>query len=271
MATVDDVRNYWDKHPLLSHELEQPGSPHYFAALDRIKKEDVETFAFSYWEFERARGTRVLDVGCGPGWLTVQYAKAGADVTAVDLTPRAVELTKQYLAYQGLSATVHEGNAEQLPFADGSFDLVVSSGVLHHTPDTPRAIRECYRVLRPNGDAKLTFYYRGVLHSPVVFPVTRFAMRAAGVKHPGADLAKNAKDVDNFIRQYDGAENQVGIGHTIADWTTILRQAGFTVVGHERHFFPRRFVPFHALVPRAIHHLLDATLGTMVYFRLRKQ
>jgi hypothetical protein len=90
------------------------------------------------------------------------------------------------------------------------------------------------------------------------------------VKHPGADLARNAQDVDNFIRQYDGAENPVGIGLTIGDWTAVLRQSGFVVDGHERHFFPRRFMPFHAIVPRAVHHLLDVTLGTMVYFRLRK-
>ena len=270
MATVEDVRNYWDEHPLLSHELAEPGSKEYFAHLHRIKIEDVERFAWHYWEFDRYRGLTLLDVGCGPGWLTVQYAQGGARVTAVDLTPRAVELTKKYLENTGLDATVREGNAEQLPFPDNHFDVVVSSGVLHHTPDTPRAIRECWRVLRPGGTAKLTFYYKGILHSRLVFPMTRFAMRAAGVRHPGADLAREAKDVDNFIRQYDGAENPVGVGYTIGEWVGLLRGAGFIVDGYERHFFPRRFIPFAAIVPRAVHHLLDATLGTMIYFRLRK-
>jgi len=271
MPTVEDVREYWNKHPLYSHELAQPGSKEYFAEIDRIKKVDVEPYSLHYWEFDKYRGKKVLDVGCGPGWLTVQYAKAGADVTAVDLTPHAVELAKKFLEIEGLTATVREGNAEQLPLPDDTFDLVASSGVLHHTPDTPRAIRECYRVLRPNGSAKLTFYYRGILHSRLVFPLTRFAMRAAGVKHPGADLAKDATDVDTFIRQYDGAMNPVGIGHTIRGWTEVLEAAGFTVLGSERHFFPRRFIPFQAIVPGFVHHLLDVTLGTMVYFRLKKR
>jgi 2-polyprenyl-3-methyl-5-hydroxy-6-metoxy-1,4-benzoquinol methylase len=270
MATVDDVRNYWNEHPLFSHELAEPGSRRYFDQLDRIKVDDVERFAFDYWDFDACRGKRVLDVGCGPGWLTVQYARAGAHVTAVDLTPRAVELTKKHLEYRGLSATVQEGNAECLAFPDGEFDVVVSSGVLHHTPDTPRAIRECWRVLRPGGTSKLTFYYKGILHSRVVFPLTRAVMRAAGVKHPGADLAKQAEDVDSFIRQYDGAQNPVGVGYTIAEWKEMLREAGFTVVGHQRHFFPRRFIPFPAFVPRVVHHVLDASVGTMVYFTLKK-
>jgi 2-polyprenyl-3-methyl-5-hydroxy-6-metoxy-1,4-benzoquinol methylase len=271
MPTVEDVRNYWEEHPLFSYELARPGSKDYFARLDQIKKEDVEAFSQRYWEFDKYRGKKVLDVGCGPGWLTVQYAQAGAQVTAVDLTPRAVELTKKFLECRALTATVQEGNAEQLPFPDNTFELVVSSGVLHHTPDTSRAIGECWRVLHPNGTAKLTFYYRGILHSRYMFPLTRLAMRAAGVKHPGADLANDANDVDDFIRQYDGAQNPVGIGHTIREWTHILQTAGFTVVGYERHFFPRRFIPFQAIVPRPVHHLLDVTLGTMVYFRLRKE
>jgi SAM-dependent methyltransferase len=270
MPTVEDVRKYWDQHPLFSYELSEPGSAEYFAQLDRIKKHDVERFSQPYWEVDRFRGQRVLDVGCGPGWLTVQYARAGAQVTAVDLTQRAVTLTRTFLELQGLSAMVDQANAEQLPFSDASFDLVVSSGVLHHTPDTPRAIRECWRVLRPNGAAKLTFYYRGIMHSPVVFPLTRLAMRAAGIRHPGADMARDASDVDTFIRQYDGAQNPVGVGYRIPEWASMLRRAGFKVLGHERHFFPRRFIPLHALVPSAVHRLFDATLGTMVYFKLTK-
>jgi ubiquinone/menaquinone biosynthesis C-methylase UbiE len=270
MPTVEDVRDYWQRNPLLSYELAEPASPAFFDALDRIKREDVESYALAYWDFEAFRGRSVLDVGCGPGWLTVQYAAAGAHVTAIDLTPRAVELTRQHLAYRNLSATVAEGNAEQLQFSDDSFDLVASSGVLHHTPDTPRAIRECYRVLKPGGAGKLTFYHKGILHSRCLFPLTRLVMRLIGVKHPGADLAKTATSADDFIRQYDGAANPVGIGHTTRQWRRLLEDAGFVVVGHEKHFFPRCFIPSRHLVPRLAHYVLDRWFGTMIYFELRK-
>ncbi len=270
MATVEDVKLYWQAHPLFSHELPHPGSEKFFEEFDRIKREDVERFSLGYWGFADWQDKSVLDVGCGPGWLTVQYALAGASVTSIDLTPGAVELAKNFLRFKQTSATVEEGNAEQMRFADNSFDLVVSSGVLHHTPDTPRAIRECYRVLRPGGKGKLTFYHRGFLHMRFVFPFTRLAMRMAGVRHPGADLARDGESADDFIRQYDGAENPVGVGYTTREWARLLCEARFVVEKHELHFFPKRFIPFGRVIPRLIHRLLDRWFGTMVYFELTK-
>ncbi len=271
MADIEDVRRYWNAHPLLSHELGEPGTPAFFAALDRIKRGDSERYALPYWAFDKFPGKRVLDVGCGPGWLTVQYAKGGAIVDAVDLTPRAVEITRAHLASCGLTANVRTANAEALPFADGSFDLVISSGVLHHTPDTFKAFRECRRVLKPGGIAKITLYRKGIAHNRFTFMFTRRLMRLAGMKHPGADPARDARDVDDFIRQYDGTGNPIGIAKSNADWAAMLERAGFEVESAEVHFFPRRFLPFARFVPDAVHRLLDALTGTMVYFDLTKR
>lgn len=268
MADIEDVRRYWNAHPLLSHELDEPGTPAFFAALDAIKRSDSERYALDYWAFDKYAGKRVLDVGCGPGWLTAQYANGGAIVEAVDLTPRAVEITRAHLALLGLKATVQAGNAEALPFADASFDLVISSGVLHHTPDTFKAFAECRRVLKPGGTAKITLYRKGIAHNRATFFLTRLLMRLAGMKHPGADLAREARDVDDFIRQYDGAGNPIGIAKSNAEWAAMLQRAGFDVERAEVHFFPRRFLPFARFVPDPVHRLLDRFLGTMVYFDL---
>jgi 2-polyprenyl-3-methyl-5-hydroxy-6-metoxy-1,4-benzoquinol methylase len=268
--SVAEVQQYWETHPLCSYEIAHPGSREFFEAFDKLRREDTETFAVPYWEFNGFPGKKLLDVGCGPGWLSVQYAKGGADVYAVDLTAKAVELTRTNLAFHQIAANVEQGNAEHLRFPNGMFDVVVSSGVLHHTPDTPKAIAECCRVLKPEGKAKLTLYYKGILHQPLVFPITRLMMKLMSVKHPGADMARNTKTADDFIREYDGAGNPVGVGYSISEWKRILRDAGFEVVGYEIHFFPLRFVPFKRWVPRFVHGLLDRFLGTMVYFELRK-
>jgi len=272
MPSIQEVRSYWEEHPLYSFEVEgcRLGDPEYFKTIDRFKREDIERFALDYWAFEDYAGKEVLDDGCGPGWLTVSYAKGGANVTAIDLTSQAVDLTRTYLDIEGLSANVRRASAEDLPFPDNTFDLVASSGVLHHTEDTLKAFREAARVLRPGGIAKITLYHKGILHRPVVFPLVRFAMKVLGIRHPAADMARKAQSVDDFIRMYDGSGNPIGRGNTTNGWRHRLRESGLRPFAWELHFFPRRFLPFSGLLPNFMHRCLDQSAGTMIYFSCRK-
>lgn len=267
---IDDVRWYWETNPLYSYEVDQPGTVEFFAKLDEIKRRDVERFALHFWDFNRFRGKSVLDVGCGPGWLTVQYARAGAKTSGIDLTKAAVDLANKHLQHYGLVADVAQGSAENIPFEDNTFDLVISSGVLHHTPDTLRSFRECFRVLKSGGVAKITLYRLGVLHSPLVFPVTRLVMRLLSMRHPGADLARDARSVEDFVRAYDGAANPIGVAKTDSEWASDLASVGFNIDSKEVHFFPKRFMPLGRFVPSAGHYVVDRTFGTMVYFNLSK-
>jgi ubiquinone/menaquinone biosynthesis C-methylase UbiE len=121
----------------------------------------MEPFIFSFARFATGAGKDVLEIGVGMGADHVEWAKSGPrSLTGVDLTQRAVDFTRSRLALYGLSSTVRTADAERLPFADESFDIVYSWGVLHHTPDTPRAIREVWRVLRPGGTARVMVYHR---------------------------------------------------------------------------------------------------------------
>jgi ubiquinone/menaquinone biosynthesis C-methylase UbiE len=115
-------------------------------------------------EFEKFRGKRLLEIGCGMGTDLLQFARGGARCTGIDLTPRSVEITRHRFKLYGAGGTFMISDGERLPFRSESFDVVYSNGVLHHTPDTAGAIREAHRVLRPSGIAKVMLYHRNSLN-----------------------------------------------------------------------------------------------------------
>lgn len=102
---------------------------------------------------------RVLEIGCGQGTSSVLFALEGAQIFASDLTEDAVKITNNKFQLLGLDNNhVVQADAEHLPFRDGIFDVIFSSGVLHHTPDTKKAVDEIFRVLKPGGSAVVMLY-----------------------------------------------------------------------------------------------------------------
>jgi ubiquinone/menaquinone biosynthesis C-methylase UbiE len=120
----------------------------------------LEPEILSFAQFEKWRGEKVLEVGVGLGADHQKFAEAGAILTGVDLTERAVRSTARRFQLFGLQSDLRVADAEELPFADDAFDLVYSWGVLMCSPDTPKAIGQVFRVLRPGGTAKLMLYHK---------------------------------------------------------------------------------------------------------------
>jgi len=112
------------------------------------------------FNYEKYRGKKVLEIGCGMGCMASNWAANGANITAIDLNPVAIEKTKRRFELFGLQGDVREVDAETLPFADATFDFVYSWGVIHHTPGIQQAAREMYRVLKPGGKIALMLYNR---------------------------------------------------------------------------------------------------------------
>lgn len=154
------VRSFWESEPCgWAHADAPEGTKEFFDQVER-KREELEPYIARFADFAGARGKRLLEIGVGLGTDFVRFARAGADATGVDLTERAVELVRRRLELEGLSGEVLVADAERLPFADESFDRVYSWGVLHHTPDTARAVGEAIRVLRPGGTLCVMLYAR---------------------------------------------------------------------------------------------------------------
>jgi 2-polyprenyl-3-methyl-5-hydroxy-6-metoxy-1,4-benzoquinol methylase len=112
------------------------------------------------FDYPSYRGKRVLEIGCGMGCMAMNWAQQGAQVTAVDLNPVAVQQTGRRFELFGLNGEIREVDGERLPFPEGTFDYVYSWGVLHHTPGTRDAIREIHRVLKPGGHTGVMLYNR---------------------------------------------------------------------------------------------------------------
>ena len=110
--------------------------------------------------FERSKGLKVLEVGVGLGADHQQFAEAGADLFGIDLTKQAIEHTQRRFAIFDLKSNLAVGDAESLEFPDMVFDQVYSWGVLHHSPNTPLAISEVWRVLKSGGVASIMIYHK---------------------------------------------------------------------------------------------------------------
>src|SRR5262245_48333261 len=133
--TSDRVREYWNQH---IHDLEitahPVGSRGFFDDLDQYHFEKLHHL-LRLVDFDGYRGRRVLEVGCGAGVDLARFAKGGADVVGVDLSSSAIDLARANFEQQGLAGRFEVADAERLPFADESFDLVYAHGVVQYTAD----------------------------------------------------------------------------------------------------------------------------------------
>jgi ubiquinone/menaquinone biosynthesis C-methylase UbiE len=160
------AREQWSQDPCgaeydREHEL---GTREFFDEVERYRYHDYAAWMPRLMGFDQFRGARLLEIGCGMGTDLLQFARGGARCTGMDLTPRSIEITRHRFRLYGADGNFMISDGEHLPFSDDSFDVVYSNGVLHHTPDTARSIREVHRVLRPGGLAKIMLYHRNSLN-----------------------------------------------------------------------------------------------------------
>ena len=160
------AREQWGQDPCgaefdREHDL---GTREFFDQIERHRYQEYAAWMPQLMEFEKFRGARLLEIGCGMGTDLPQFARGGARCTGIDLTPRSIEITRHRFRLYGADGNFMISDGERLPFRAESFDVVYSNGVLHHTPDTAGAIREVHRVLRPGGVAKVMLYHRNSLN-----------------------------------------------------------------------------------------------------------
>jgi ubiquinone/menaquinone biosynthesis C-methylase UbiE len=163
-VSVDDVQAYWDARPCnLRHSPKKIGSREYFDEVE-ARKYFIEPHIPAFADFPRWDGKRVLEVGCGIGTDTINFARHGASVAAVDLSEQSLAIAQERAKVFGLSDKIkfHHANAEQLSstLPMEKFDLVYAFGVIHHSPNPARVLAEVRRYMRPGSKLKLMVYHR---------------------------------------------------------------------------------------------------------------
>lgn len=157
-----EVKAFWNRQSCDTGQAQsQKFTREYFEEIERCRYA-VLPYIHSFAQFTRYHGKRVLEVGFGAGTDFIQWLRAGAIVSGIDLTEEALANVTHRIQVYGLPQpeSLQVADAENLPFESNSFDLGYSWGVLHHTPDTEKALRELVRVVRPGGEIKVMLYNR---------------------------------------------------------------------------------------------------------------
>lgn len=155
------VKDYWNSQACGTQVTKKDKfSKEYFEDIERERYEK-EPEIFSFAQFTRFHGQRLLEVGVGAGTDFLQWVRAGTKAHGIDITPEAIDHMQKRLKLYGLEAKeLKVADSENLPFSDDQFEVVYSWGVIHHTPDTAKAFREIVRVSKPGGTCKIMVYHR---------------------------------------------------------------------------------------------------------------
>jgi SAM-dependent methyltransferase len=165
--------------------------------LYNSQREAIESIPCSYalHEYRDFKGKKVLDVGSGNGYVLSKYAAEGAEVFGIDITEAGINLCRKRFEYLGLNGDFRVADAQEIPFPDKTFDCVCSMGVLHHVPNTQKALDEIYRVLKPGGRLIVMFYHRNSAKYQLLYRVWSWV---------------TGKSMQQLVNEFDGVGNPKG-------------------------------------------------------------
>ena len=263
-VSIDEVRRFWDLRPCnIRHSPAPVGSRRYFDEVE-ARKYAVEPHIPGFAEFSRWAGRRVLEIGCGLGTDTINFARAGAEVTAVDISPRSLALARRRAEVFELASRVRfvEADAERLAefLEPQQYDLVYSFGAIHHSPRPDKILEQVRRhFIAPDGVLKVMVYHR-------------WSWKVLGI------LLREARGafwrLDREVAKHSEAQTgcPVTFVYSRAAGARLLREAGFSVTDvRVEHIFPYRVdayvqyryekaMPFRIL-PKRVMRWLECRLG----------
>ncbi len=216
-------------------------------------------------DYEKIKGKRVLEIGCGMGAHASVFANSGALLTAIDITQRAVDVTNaRFSLFGSTNAMAIRVDAENMPFPDEYFDFVWSWGVIHHSADTEAIVREIHRVMKPNAEVKVMIYHKNSTRYYVhglyqgIFKLKFLKYRtlyAVNMTFTDGYIAKHysRSGAKNLFEKYSAVSVKVmdsGIPSVVFGW------------GRLSNLFPKVFLP--------INRFINSKFGWFLFIEARK-
>jgi SAM-dependent methyltransferase len=253
-ATIEGVKEYWDTRPCnIRHSPAPVGSRKYFDEVEQ-RKYFVEYHIPEFADFPRWKEKKVLEIGCGIGTDSINFACAGARLALTELSEESINVCKKRFGVYGLSAKFFSGDAEKLSsfVPVERYDLVYSFGVIHHTPHPRRVIEEAMKYMGPESELRIMLYSK--------YSTKNFLIRL-GLMQPeaqtGCPIAQtySARDIKKLLD-------------------------GFDIISiRKEHIFPYRIEPYQRyeyqksfpwnVLPRSIFRWLEHRLGWHTLIRAK--
>jgi 2-polyprenyl-3-methyl-5-hydroxy-6-metoxy-1,4-benzoquinol methylase len=233
-AVIEQVRAFWDQRPCnIRHSPRPVGTREYFDEVE-ARKYFVEPHIPHFAQFERWQGKRVLEIGCGIGTDTINFARHGAQVTAVELSQKSLEVARQRAELYGLEDRIrfYLGNAEEISefVPVEPYDLVYSFGVIHHTPQPERVIEQMHHYVQPGSTIKIMVYHRyswKVLWILLTYGKGRFWQ------------------LDELVASHSEAQTGCPVTYTYSPQKAQRLLSGFEIVDSQvEHIFPYRIADY---------------------------
>ena len=226
-VSIDEVKQFWDRRPCnIRHSTKPLGSLEYFEEVEK-RKYFVEPHIPGFAEFEKWQGKRVLEIGCGIGTEATNFAKHGAHLTVIELSPESLEVAKKRFAAYGLEADFILGNAEELDVllaGQDKFDLIWSFGVIHHSPHPETILKKCNDFLKDDGEIRMMVY------SKISYKLF-YLMKETGIWDFG--------NLDTLIASYSEAQTGCPITYSYTINGARKLFSDYTVVDiRKEHIFP---------------------------------
>jgi len=159
-TTIEDVKQFWNERPCnIRHSNKEVGTPEYFDEVSK-KKFFVEPHIKDFTNFASWKNKKVIEIGCGIGTAGIEFAKAGANYTGVELSEESLTLAKKRFDISSRNAKFYSGNAENLStfIPIEPYDLIYSFGVIHHSPYPEKIISEIKKYMNKNSILKIMLY-----------------------------------------------------------------------------------------------------------------